>query len=64
MDDPHARVVFYCGHYFLEDLDSRRGTFVNGSHLKKREFVALGYGDTIQLGNVELKFRQLQQLYL
>jgi len=64
IDDPHARLVFHCGHYFLEDLDSSRGTFVNGSRLKEKEFVALGYGDTIQLGGIELRFGQLQQLYL
>lgn len=38
--------------YFIYDLGSRNGTFVNGERVGK-EPVQLGVGDTIRIGHVE-----------
>lgn len=50
----HARIVTKGGlHWFLEDLKSRNGTFVNGTRVVRHE---LSDGDHIQLG-ASLRFR-------
>lgn len=51
----HARLV--CddeGRYFVEDLGSRNGTYVNGERVTRR---LLGFGDEIRIGNrIDLLF--------
>jgi diguanylate cyclase (GGDEF)-like protein len=48
----HARIVHAGdGRYFVEDLGSRNGTFVNGARVRR---VALTSGDRLQLGRVTL----------
>jgi len=49
----HARIVRRGeGEWDIEDLDSRNGTFVNGSRIEER--VLLGAGDAIELGTTKL----------
>jgi hypothetical protein len=49
----HAILTFRGRTWYVEDLDSTNGTFVNGSRV---EGVApLGYGDELQLGQVRLR---------
>ena len=43
----HARIVFEHGHYFIEDLDSSHGTFLNGEKIHRASLVA---GATIEFG--------------
>ncbi len=43
----HARIIAEKGHYVLEDLDSRHGTFVNGERIKRH---ILRNSDRIDLG--------------
>ena len=43
----HARIISENGHYVLEDLDSRHGTFVNGERVKRH---ILRNSDRIDLG--------------
>jgi pSer/pThr/pTyr-binding forkhead associated (FHA) protein len=57
VDDPtisarHARLSFRQGQWWLEDLASRNGTFLNGEALKTPAL--LTDGDKIRLGQVEL----------
>jgi two-component system cell cycle response regulator len=48
----HARIVHAeDGRYFIEDLSSRNGTFVNGSPVRR---IQLRSGDRVQLGRVSL----------
>src|ERR1041385_8618407 len=60
LDDPrvsrnHAQLQAIEGHYVLFDLNSPRGTFVNGSRITQ----AIIYpDDTISLGGVTLTFHQ------
>ena len=53
----HARLFYQQGNYFLEDLDSSNGTFVNGHQLEGSQ--ALSDGAEIQLGSeIRLAFSQ------
>jgi ABC-type multidrug transport system ATPase subunit/pSer/pThr/pTyr-binding forkhead associated (FHA) protein len=44
----HVRLTYQAGHYFIEDLGSANGTFVNGQRLAGSQ--ALNPGDRIALG--------------
>ena len=51
----HARIVRQQGQYFLEDLGSSNGTFLNGKRLEK--YQALAHDDVINLGqSITLRF--------
>ncbi len=47
----HAVITMECGGYYIEDLDSTNGTFVNGSRLSPYEPVLIKEGDQIFLAN-------------
>lgn len=50
----HARLSYQGGQYFVEDLGSRNGTWVNGSGITAPTL--LRHGDLLRLGSVELQF--------
>lgn len=51
----HVRLTYQAGHYFIEDLGSANGTFLNGQRLASSQ--ALNPGDRITLGEaVVLEF--------
>jgi len=50
----HAAIVYFAGEFFLEDLSSGNGTFVNDVRVEK---VRLRYGDRIRIGSQVLVFR-------
>ena len=43
----HARILAEGGDYFIEDLDSRNGVFVNGDRVRRRK---LAFSDRIEFG--------------
>ena len=49
----HAVLTFRGRTWYVEDLESTNGTFVNGSPVES--VAQLGYGDEIQLGQVRLR---------
>lgn len=49
----HAVIITVVNDFFLEDIDSTNGTFVNGQPVKKH---FLQNGDVIELGKYKLKF--------
>lgn len=51
----HCRLTRRGNEYFLQDMGSSNGTFVNGSRIYSDE-KALYEGDLIRIGRVELKF--------
>jgi DNA-binding winged helix-turn-helix (wHTH) protein len=55
----HARVVLAAGRVTLEDLQSKNGTFVNGTRIERP--TALADGDQIRLGNVPMVYRLIRQ---
>lgn len=50
----HARVTRKLGHFYVEDLGSRNGTYLNGGRLRSRS--PLAHGDLLALGELELRF--------
>jgi hypothetical protein len=49
----HARIDYEDGRYYVEDLNSSTGTWVNGNRERRR---ALDEGDVIRIGGTELVF--------
>ncbi|WP_395094233.1 FhaA domain-containing protein [Armatimonas sp.] len=58
----HARLTVREGMVRIEDLESKRGTVVNGERIPASFPVALYPGDTIQLGNMSLRLQQGEAL--
>jgi serine/threonine protein kinase len=52
----HARFTRRAGRYFIEDLNAYNRTRVNGLPLVPHQEHDLHHGDTVRLGNVELRF--------
>ena len=52
----HAILTFRGRAWYVEDLGSTNGTFVNGSPVT--EVIPLGYGDVIQVGQVRLRLER------
>lgn len=52
----HARIEREGEDYFLQDLNSTNGTFLNGERLEYRQKARLAAGDRILFGNVEYRF--------
>ena len=50
----HSQVVCEDGRYFLEDLNSRNGTYVNGLAVRTRRL--LHEGDRIEFANLPFEF--------
>jgi signal transduction histidine kinase len=49
----HALIECTDGRYFVVDLQSKNGTFVNGTQVRRRE---LRFGDTLRLGDLNFLF--------
>jgi len=50
----HFRIIFDEGEYFLEDLNSANGTYLNGERIE--DVVRLTSNSRIQIGNIEFLF--------
>ena len=57
----HGAVLNRDDQYYLVDMGSRNGTFVDGHRLAKHEKVLLVDGQTIRFGNATYTFRKNQQ---
>jgi len=55
----HAVLTFRGRTWYVEDLDSTNGTFINGSPVDG--VAPLGYGDEIQLGQVRLRLDRVRR---
>jgi len=55
----HAKLTFADGKFYIEDLSSSNGTFLNGTRVHAR--TALRNGDLIRLGAVIVKFEISKQ---
>ena len=56
----HAVIQKIKDDYFLEDLASTNGTFVNGQRVPSRSYVHLSLSDTIRLGRTELSLQHFK----
>ena len=52
----HAHIIKCAGVYYIEDMDSTNGTFINGSRLLSNKKYELHDSDQITLANVEYRF--------
>lgn len=52
----HARLLRETGKWYLEDLDSTNGTFLNGVKIAPHQKTAIHKGDVIRFGQIELEF--------
>jgi hypothetical protein len=57
----HARLIAKAGIFFIEDLGSTHGTWVNERRLQADEVEALQYGDRIVLGKTAVAFEPFEQ---
>ena len=53
----HAKIVRKDTDYYLQDLNSKNGTFINGVKLSSGEAALLNEDDEIILANVNMKFK-------
>lgn len=53
----HARVIRREGFYYLTDLDSTNGTFINGKRIAPAEAMLLEQGDRVKFADVEYIFQ-------
>jgi len=53
----HARVFSYAGAYYIQDLGSLNGTFLNGARITQ---APLSYGDVITVGKHSVRFSRDQ----
>jgi pSer/pThr/pTyr-binding forkhead associated (FHA) protein len=52
----HSRLLCRQGDWFVEDLGSTNGTFINGEKLAPNQQVPVTHNDTIRCGQIELHF--------
>lgn len=56
VSEKHARVVYSNGSFWIEDLGSRNGTFVNGHRIDRKSVLRDGY--LVRMGSSMLRFGQ------
>ncbi|MDE6910139.1 MAG: FHA domain-containing protein [Lachnospiraceae bacterium] len=52
----HAEIKKRSGSYYITDLGSTNGTFINSRRLPKNTAIEVSNGDTVKFSNVELRF--------
>jgi len=57
VSDIHAKVFYRDGQYWIEDLNSRHGTWVNGNKVAPGDEASLGKQAEIIIGDVNLSFQ-------
>ncbi len=56
MSRRHCQIVTKENRWFLADLDSTNGTFLNGKKMKPREWYSLKVGDEVEFGSMVFNF--------
>ncbi|WP_432663228.1 DUF6382 domain-containing protein [Wukongibacter baidiensis] len=52
----HAEIIEIEGQYFIKDLNSKNGTFVNGAKIDSNKEYQIGNGDKVKFANIEYTF--------
>jgi serine/threonine protein kinase len=53
----HSRLLFKNKQWYVEDLGSTNGTFVNGARISAHEAIPFKHGDLIRCGQIELELK-------
>ncbi|MYC12280.1 MAG: FHA domain-containing protein [Gemmatimonadetes bacterium] len=56
----HARIAVQAGQFYIEDLNSRNGTFLNHHKLSPFQPMLLDYGALVRLGGLEFRVSKLE----
>jgi len=56
----HGRLLHKDNQWFIEDLSSTNGTFVNGAKIPPHHFIPVQMGDMLRFGEIELEFGLLE----
>ncbi|MCD4677399.1 MAG: FHA domain-containing protein [Desulfobacula sp.] len=59
VDDQHAKLTIDSGNYYIEDLNSKNGTCINGDRVDPYHRIQLAIEDILQIGDVKITFRRL-----
>lgn len=51
----HAKLIYTCNSWKIEDIGSSYGTFINGKELEKNSPKDIGVGDILKFANIEFK---------
>src|SRR5579859_7077045 len=62
VDAHHAEIKLETDGYKITDLGSKNGTFVNDERIGRRTAMTLHNGDTLRLGNVNLNYRETDEV--
>src|SRR5579859_1602 len=62
VDAHHAEIKLETDGYKVTDLGSKNGTFVNDERIGRRTAMTLHNGDTLRLGNVNLNYRETDEV--
>jgi pSer/pThr/pTyr-binding forkhead associated (FHA) protein len=52
----HVKLTRLGGQWYVEDLGSTNGTFLNGVQISPHQPTAIGQGDYLRLGTMEMQF--------
>lgn len=52
----HAKIIYKNNEYYILDMDSKNGTFVNGNKISSKEERILQSGAIIRIANTEISF--------
>jgi signal transduction histidine kinase len=58
----HARILLQNGHYYIQDMESANGTYVNGARIG--QYMQLKHGDHIRTGKTVMVFSEDQPIEL
>jgi pSer/pThr/pTyr-binding forkhead associated (FHA) protein len=54
----HAVIKKEDENYFIRDLKSKNGTYINGAMIMPEEFIGIQEGDIIKVGRTEIVFKK------
>ena len=52
----HAEIICRDGEYYIRDLNSRNGTYINGEKINSNTDYRIKNGDTVTLANCDYEF--------
>lgn len=57
----HCKVFCYQGEYFIEDLNSSNGTYLNGARIEPQKAAVIKAGDQIRISNMDFIVKESER---